>query len=168
MQHRKCSLHMWAFIFCNYLVLGHQETVVHVHQQGRRVEGKRRKCVLDEHVSVYFGSKMLSSTEYISRTSQHPALEGSSLCGVCRLRGQVFTFTAHWQCAVGLGSYKGRVSFLGRYTAIHHFHESTKYPQTSLNTISFVLKMWIPCVGSGVRQNSGKAWVEVSHMLSQK
>lgn len=57
---------------------------------------------MDEHVSVYFVSKMLSVTEYISKASQHPALEERGLCEVCRLRGQVFTFTAHWQRAAGL------------------------------------------------------------------
>lgn len=44
---------------------------------------------------------------------------------------------------------KARVSFLGRCKAIHHFHEGTKHPQTFPNTRSCVLKMRVPCVGSG-------------------
>lgn len=111
------------------------------YQQGRRVGGKRGKCLLNEHVSVYSGSKMLSSTECMGRTSEHPAREGSSLCGVCRLRTQVCTFTAHGQRAAALGSHRGRVFFLGRCKAIHHFRESTKHPQAFLNTMSCVLKM---------------------------
>lgn len=145
------------------------------YQQERRVGAKRGKCLWDEHVSVYFGSKMLSSAGFVSKISQHPALEGSSLC---RLRGQLFTFTAHWQRAAGLGSHQGSVSFLGRCKAIHHFHESTKHPQTFPNTTSCVLKMRIPGVGSGAvppfwafpseswRQNSDKAWEERFHVLS--
>lgn len=43
MQHRKCSLYMWAFIFWSYLVLGNGKTVVEVHftskEEGWEVRG---------------------------------------------------------------------------------------------------------------------------------
>lgn len=104
MQHRKSwSLHVGIYFMQLQSLLGSRNCTAYTfYQQERRVGGKRGKCLLDEPVSVYFVSKMLNITEYISKASQHPALEGRGLCEVCRLRGQVFTFTAHWQRAAGL------------------------------------------------------------------
>lgn len=83
MQHRECSLYRWAFIFCSYLLLGRSRncSACPFYQQGTRVGGERGKCLLDEHVSVNFGSKMLSSTECTSKTTQHPAGRGAACVG---------------------------------------------------------------------------------------